>query len=446
MEGFELLCYDTLRNEILVKDDSLGNISKTFSTMIDNQEHFKALCVLCMLIHDDLLSKQEALTALFILYDYYREQNDVNPFTLFFIDCLEGRSRNDVGEKWFLLQIVLNQDMMTEISRMKPEVLAQHVAQNHVDVSLSDIEMLRTKFESINIPVPANRASGVRPVIRDPKPLPIIPSDDSFDIKSSSDPLNPDTKSDSTSPSSSSLSSKQKDRAVGPFTLLGFEPEIDVPLPPMMPPDADEFIWLLPREPEFFSWDQSVDTDNFPLQRIMDDAITSELSDADMKQLTSAMEDDSSLVGQLVFPSPDKIEGLVLKNKELAAEVLAYLVTSPSQPEYLSALLKMQVSFASMDVVNALSQKVSLPVEFVLIFISNCIRSCDVVGQNMHTDSETRLRLVRQVCEFIKALLERKIVPQQDVSVEVQAFCVNHKTQREARALYRKLRQEAGEK
>lgn len=251
--------------------------------------------------------------------------------------------------------------------------------------------------------------------------------------------------------------------------LSSVTPQFGRPLPPPLLPlqgydDSDaqqqedpewmeylqsELIWLTPTNlrlmllPEDGDGDAAFEIYQHVLSLLSTQAFETPLSpDAQRKVLnalsSSAKDDETaeeSAAMQLIKEcglTPQNLAKLVEHNPLVANEcLLRILCTSPDpvKNEYLSALVGMDMSLQSMEVVNRLATYVPkaanaepiLHPEYIHLYISNCIASCENI-QDRHAQN----RLVRLVCVFLQSLIRNQIV-NVDVSAQkknVRILCV----------------------
>jgi len=456
LENSELVLLYSIVNE---DDRPLEHAASTFHRTFTKSDHFKVGCAVCILLQDNLLTPAQRLVGFSILCDLYRnEANGTNPFLPVFLEALETGS--DQCEKQFLVHLLCSPPSNRDFQRKSARtIIEEYKAQpTHVDAQVPDLAALRTSFLERTPPVPVIRGAGVRPVIPDPSVSPL----ESLSRRNQSSSGKGTAKgavvgagagagagaggSDAPGGGGSAaptelLSLDDMCLYEGPhggsLSLLSLEPEFDRPVPPLLDIGESEVIWLNPVYSPGVVWDVTLGEDTSrgaEVRALMAKAFRGPLVPTQQQQVLAELEADPKMVYHCGL-SPQKLPDLVENNPMIAIECLLKLMSSSQITEYLSALVNMDMSLHSMEVVNRLTTAVDLPTEFIHLYISNCISSCENIK-----DKYMQNRLVRLVCVFLQSLIRNKIINVQDLFIEVQAFCIEFSRIREAAGLFRLLK------
>jgi len=370
-----------------------------------------------------MLTRSERIVAFFLLCHLYRHHATANPFLLTFLEALE--KGNDGCERQFLVHLLSAAPSSREAAKKSvDQIIAEFKAQQNKYSHNLDIEQLRMLYRKSTPSVPVLREAAVRPVVHDSAELSVSGKKSRL-LTPPSNSLTADT--------IFSLSGGEAE-----FTLCGFEPEFIRPAPPMLEPSAAEVVWLNPDNSPDLLWDGALCADSSShgqeVRDLMGLAFQGPLPPAQQQQVLQELESDPKLIYHSGL-TPQKLPDLVENNPMIAIDCLLKLMQSTQITEYLSSLVNMDMSLHSMEVVNRLTTAVDLPTEFIHLYISNCISSCENIK-----DKYMQNRLVRLVCVFLQSLIRNKIINVQDLFIEVQAFCIEFSRIREAAGLFRLLK------
>lgn len=409
---------DTLLALLKESNKPFENIAQSFYRSFPKSEQFKVGCVICMLLQDQLLTQTQRIVGFYLLYDTYRnEQLPTTPFVPIVLETVE--QTKDAVERKFLLQF------LTSPPKELPKQSVRDFLAGH-DPSevpaIPDLDAFRRMHQEGAPEVSARAARGIRPALREDSEAAHWarpPAEESW-------------------PAEDGGVSELLELSPEELTLLPYEPAWSRPVPPVLEAMADELFWLnVPHilcEP---MWDYTMCADTSlgsEVRELIAKAVKAPLPPQQQQVIVSGLEQDAKLVYHCGL-TPRKLPDLVENNPQIAIEVLLKLMSSSQITGYFSVLVNMEMSLHSMEVVNRLTTAVDLPTEFVHLYISNCISSCENIK-----DKYMQNRLVRLVCVFLTSLIRNKIINVQDLFIEVQAFCIEFSRIREAASLFRLLK------
>lgn len=381
----------------------------TFQRTFVRADHFRVAAALCLMLDDGVLRPHHRLTAMYVIHDLYKnELPSVHPFMPFLVNTLQQSPQTDAKEaqpaERKLLCLLLAQPPSKDLPKKTPAELS-----SLGPAPLPNLQGLVRSYAERDKQVATLRRDGVSP---------LVPHVDALEL-----------------PSRGGGAPALDERV----SLTRLQPPLFSPPPPLLDSREDEVLWLNPCSESSLKvlWDHSMCSDNVKgveVRDLMSKAFRGPLVPSQQQQVLVELEGDAKLVYHCGL-TPKRLPDLVENNPVIAIHVLLKLMSSSQITDYFSVLVNMDISLHSMEVVNRLTTAVDLPTEFVHLYISNCISSCENIK-----DRYMQNRLVRLVCVFLQSLIRNKIINVQDLFIEVQAFCIEFSHIREAAGLFRLLK------
>ncbi|CAD8121666.1 unnamed protein product [Paramecium sonneborni] len=161
-----------------------------------------------------------------------------------------------------------------------------------------------------------------------------------------------------------------------------------------------------------------------------------------LAQSTKLQQGDHQMILNLLKPEY-KIDGiqfklLVEQNPQLVSDIITKLhKMGLNSQEYLEYLIQIKISIQTLELVNQLSKNISLPDQFLNMFITKCIVNCEEFKINQ---PQQLARQVRLVSVFIRTLIKHKAFDPKKIYVELQGFCLEFSSILEATQLFKTIK------
>ncbi|KAL6994849.1 hypothetical protein U1Q18_041437 [Sarracenia purpurea var. burkii] len=348
-------------------------IMADFNSKFPGPRRFRVCSAISILLESKMtLKSTQRLVAFAILHqNYSSQQHSSNPF----LSLLVNAACDDEAEKYersFILQLLgsTNSGSIKEVLKVSA---ADYI--KSFDPSLlafPQCEQLQQQYRNKVHPEPFNsifKNTCVKNVVPDPD-IPHSCNENSPEFE-----LQPGVKPKIGSGDRNEMITELLQN----LSMEGLGPRWIRPLPPRLPIQKTELVWLNPDNNHELLWDYGMCADTSrgaAVRDLISKALKGPLVPGQQEQVLVELENDPKLVYHCGL-TPRKLPELVENNPLIAVEVLIKLMNSPEILEYFTVLVNMDMSLHSMEVVNRLTTAVELPTEFVHMYITNCISSCE---------------------------------------------------------------------
>jgi len=437
------LILNILNEDTCATSLTFEQISAQFQQNISKTDYLRVGNALVLLLQNrDLISTtSQRLIILYLFYDMYKNDQQssihMNPFAPVFLSILTNSSSSSSQdnqstqkhfhwfitpvtqhERWFV-QTLLNNNQKDFIKKTPNQILQMVIPTMNDNNNNNSKEQLKETIQQRSKQLPILAQCHLPAVIDDPE----------INYYGFDTVLNGQRHrtNDTRQTIERLLSTNAMEQTIRPeFLRL---------VPPLHDCTIDEFIWLpsIEYDSSLFHWDSSMciaNTTNHEVRQLMEKAYQGALNLQQQQKLLDELENDANLVYHIGLV-PSKLPILVENSPLISIQCLLKLISSNQVTEYLSSLLNMDMSLHSMEVVNRLSTSMELPQEFLHLYISTCIKTCEETK-----DKFLQSRFVRLVSVFIQSLIRNKVIDIKDLFLDIQGFCINFRHIKEAGALF----------
>ncbi|KAJ3417288.1 hypothetical protein HDV05_005744 [Chytridiales sp. JEL 0842] len=176
--------------------------------------------------------------------------------------------------------------------------------------------------------------------------------------------------------------------------LLQFDPPQYIPMPKVLEPRPDEFIWLHPVSRIYpLEFDPNTPEDiqkRDEARNLMYLALKKPLTHPQQKLVIDQLEANPKFI-HLCELNPSDLPNLIENNPNIAVEALLRLMGTSKVNAFFEILKGMTISLHSMEVINRLASFTVLPQDFVMSYVSNCMQSCEKVKDKYLQNRQVRL-------------------------------------------------------
>jgi hypothetical protein len=373
MAAMEVISHKELTSifGILSAADSLESCWVSFGNAFSKSDYFRLCCGMATLYVDGVLSKEQRLIVVFLLFAVYRnEQENHNQFLVLLEEhAVVGESMIDC---WLISVLLKSPDIMLDIAKKSPgDLVAEFATVPAEEAAKISITAMLEKHQHVEPPkLSAYATSSVRCVISAP-------------VAGSAD--TPEWAQEEILEESKTLS------AIDSSTYsCELKPDFVRWAPPTMDVMSEELQWIDGDDASCLLWDDTLTkslSEEEQIRQTFAAALSNPLSPVKQQMLASKLKEKpevptvavgrSGSASTAFIVSPQQLPRLIENNSSVAIEYVLKMMQTPQAEEYLNAIVSMEMSFHSIEVVNGLSVLADFSSDFIRAYISKCLLSCE---------------------------------------------------------------------